>query len=149
MRGSTRKTQRVGGVQLLALCAGFAAACAAPAPPPTPTDVPATPTPAATPYPTLDANTIDIQDAFLANVNDLTDAIESLARAECAEITAETRDNPTELTEMHGFAATLQRLGTSQPALSTSNDVRSSLDDLSKAVQQLDGALAQCGIRNP
>lgn len=97
----------------------------------------------------MDATTIDIQDAFLSNVNDLTDAIESLAMSECAEITAETSQNPTELTQMHGFAATLQRLSASQPALSTSDDVRSSLDDLNKAVQQLDSALAKCGIRNP
>ncbi len=127
----------------------LASACAAPGPPPTPTPLPPTPTPAVTPYPTLDATTNDVQDAFLSNVNDLTDAVESLAMAQCADLTAETRDNPTEVTEMRGFAATLQRLGTSQPALSTSQDVRSSLDDLSKALQQLDSALSTCGIRIP
>jgi hypothetical protein len=121
--------------------------CSSP-PPPRPTPLPATPTPAVTPYPTLDATTNDIQDQFLTNVNDLTDAIESLAISQCSEISAETSQNPTEVTEMHGFAATLQRLGASQPALSTSQDVQSSLNDLTKALQQLDAALSTCGIRS-
>lgn len=105
--------------------------------------------PAVTPYPTLEATTNDMQDAFLSNVNDLTDAIESLAMTQCADLTTETQQNPTEVIEMRGFAATLQRLGASQPALSTSQDVRSSLDDMTRALQQLDAALNTCGIRIP
>jgi len=126
-----------------------AVACSAPVQPPAPTPVPATPTPVVTPYPTLDATTNDIQDEFLTNVNDLTDAVESLAMSQCPDLATETSQNPTEVTEMRGFAATLQRLGASQSALSTSQDVRSSLEDLSKALQQLDAALTTCGIRTP
>jgi hypothetical protein len=98
--------------------------------------------------PTLDATTSDIQDAFLSNVNDLTSDVETLANAQCADLVAETRANPTELAQMRNFAATMQRVATSQAALD-SDDVRSSLSDLSKAMSQLDAALASCGIRAP
>jgi hypothetical protein len=124
-------------------------ACARAAPPPTPAPSPATAAPATTPVPTLDAGSTDTQYAFLSNVNDLTSDIEALAMAQCADLTAELRANPTEVTEMRGFAATFQRLGTSQPLLSSSPDVRSSLDDLGKALTQLDNALSGCGIKTP
>jgi hypothetical protein len=99
--------------------------------------------------PTLDAVTTDTQYAFLTNVNDLTSDIETLAVAQCADISNEFRDNPTELAQIRGFAQTLQRLGTSQPLLSGSADVRSSLDALAKAQAQLDAALSACGINQP
>jgi hypothetical protein len=98
---------------------------------------------------TVLAATLDIQDEFLSNVNDLTSEVESLATAECADLTAEMQANPTEVTEIRGFVATLQRIGGQQPALSASNDVRSSLSDLSKAMAQLDTALTTCGIKAP
>jgi hypothetical protein len=118
-------------------------------PPPTATSIVSTPTPAVTPVPTLDAASTDTQYAFLSNVNDLTSDIEALSLAQCADLTAEIRNNPTEVTEMRGFAATFQRLGTSQPVLSSSSDVRSSLEDLGKALMQLDNALSTCGIKTP
>jgi hypothetical protein len=121
------------------------AACNSPSPPSAPTRAP-TPTAAAAPVPTLDAAVADVQDAFLTNVNDLTSDVETLATATCADLVAETRANPTVLTEMHGFAATLQRLGASQ-AMLQSDDVRSALDALAKAITQLDAALATCGIQ--
>jgi len=110
--------------------------------------VPLSPTPAAagTPYPTLDATSNDIQYSFLTNVNDLTSEIEVLAGAPCADLTSETRQNPTEVAEIHGLAATLQRLGTSQAALNDA-DVKSSLNDLTQALAQLDGTLTTCGIK--
>src|SRR5689334_5096574 len=111
----------------------FCAACgSAAAPPATPTAAPPTPTavPKGTPVPTLDPATSDIQDAFLTNVNDLTSDVETLATAECADLTAETQANPTELANIRGFAATLQRVAASQAGLN-SDDVRSSLSDLS------------------
>ena len=74
--------------------------------------------------------------------------METLANAECAQLTAETRANPTELAQMRGFAATLQRVATSQSALD-SDDVRSSLTALTQALSQLDTALATCGIKSP
>lgn len=114
----------------------------------TPRAATATPAPRATPVPTLDATTSGIQDAFIANVNDLTSDVETLANAQCADLTAEARANPTELADMHNFAATLQRVATSQSALD-SDDVRSSLSDLSKAMSQLDATLATCGIKSP
>jgi hypothetical protein len=84
----------------------------------------------------------------LQNVNDVTAEVESLAGLSCPDLTAETTDNPTEVTEIHGFAATLQRVGTTQAGLN-SDDVRSALSDLSKAVAQLDAALNTCGIKSP
>jgi hypothetical protein len=105
-----------------------------------------TPTPAVTPVPTVDAAVADIQDEFLSNVNDLTSDVETLATATCADLIKETRANPAEVQQMRGFAATLQRAGTSQTALD-SDDVRSALGDLGKALSQLDAALSTCGIQ--
>jgi hypothetical protein len=99
--------------------------------------------------PTIDAATFDVQDAFLTNVNDLTSEVETLATAQCADLTTETRANPTEVTELRGFAATLQRVGGQQPALSNSDDVKSALSDLNQAMSQLDTALSTCGIKAP
>ena len=135
----------------LGLCAALLAACGTPAPTATPTpSVPRpTPTPAATPVPTQDASSYDVQESFLTNVNDLTSEVETLATAECPDLTAETQANPTEVTEIRGFAATLQRVGGQQPALSASDDVKSSLSDLTQALAQLDAALTKCGIKSP
>ena len=98
------------------------------------------------PQPTVDADAADAQDVFLANVNDLTSEVEDLASAKCEELTAETRDNPTEVTEIRGFAATLKRVGTQQAALNT-DEVRNALAALDLAVGHLDGALTTCGIK--
>jgi hypothetical protein len=136
---------------IAALACLLCAACGFGAAPPTPTSVPpptATPVPQTTPVPTLDATTSDMQDAFLTNLNDLTSDVETLATAQCADLTAETSANPTEVTEMRGFAATLQRVATTQTALN-SDDVRSALDDLKQALAQLDTNLANCGIKSP
>ncbi|MBV9133862.1 MAG: hypothetical protein JO318_14260 [Chloroflexi bacterium] len=117
-----------------------------PTPTPTPAPPTATPVPQGTPVPTLDATTSDIQDAFLTNLNDLTSDVETLATAQCTDLTAETSANPTEVAEMRGFAATLQRVASTQAALN-SDDVRSSLSDLTQALSQLDANLANCGIK--
>jgi hypothetical protein len=137
---------------LLALCCLCLAGCGVlggspptPTPPPAPT---ATPTPAVPAVPTLDASTTDIQDAFFTNVNDLTSEIETLAGAPCTDLTSETQANPTEVQQMHGFAAALQRVSTTQPALNT-DDVRSALGALNQALTQLDSALGTCGIKQP
>lgn len=134
----------------IALACALSAACGQAAPPPTPTPVPPTavPKPATTAAPTLDAATSDIQDAFLTNINDLTSDVENLASAECADLTAETSANPTELAEMRSFAATLQRIASNQTALD-SDDVRSAVADLNQALAQLDTTLANCGIKQP
>jgi hypothetical protein len=98
--------------------------------------------------PTVNASGADVQDVFLSNLNDLTNELETLAMAQCPDLTAETRANPTEVAQLRGFAATLQRVATTQPALD-SDDVRSSLADLSHALAQLDAALNACGIKQP
>ena len=104
--------------------------------------------PNATPVPTLDATTSNVQDAFLTNLNDLTSDVETLATAPCTDLTAETQANPTELANIRGFAATLQRVAATQAALD-SDDVRSSMSDLTQALSQLDTQLATCGIKSP
>ena len=127
------------------------AGCGQPSAPPTPLPTATavrTPTPAVTPVPTLDAATADVQDAFLTNVNDLTSDVETLATAACADVTAEVRANPTEVNDMHGFAATLMRLGATQAALD-SDDVRAALGALKLAIGQLDTTLTSCGIAHP
>jgi hypothetical protein len=136
---------------VLAAVAIVLMACSRPAATPAvaPTRPPPTAASPVTPVPTVDATSFDIQDAFLTNVNDLTSEVETLATAECADLTAETHANPTEVTEMRGFAATLQRVGGQQPALSNNDDVKSSLSDLSQAIAQLDAALKTCGITPP
>jgi hypothetical protein len=136
-----------------ALVAVLLGACGGPSPAPTlqPAATAATaPTaaPAVTAAPTVDPATSDVQDAFLTNVNDLTSDVETLATASCDDLTAETRDNPTEVTEIRGFAATLQRVGSTQ-AMLQSDDVRAALDTLGKAMTQLDAALNTCGIKQP
>jgi hypothetical protein len=135
---------------LAAIACLVCAACGVVSPTPTPTAAPPTPTvaPRATPLPTLDPATFDIQDAFLTNVNDLTSDVETLASAQCAELTAETQAHPTELSDMRGFATTLQRVASTQAALN-SDDVRGAIADLGKALSQLDSTLATCGIKTP
>jgi hypothetical protein len=98
--------------------------------------------------PTLDPQVTDIQYAFLGEVNDLTSDVETLAGASCSDMTAETRAHPTELAQMRGYAATLQRVAGNQAALD-SDDVRSAVSDLTKAIAQLDAALTRCGIPPP
>ena len=124
-------------------------ACGSFAVPPTPTPVPpppSTPTPATTAVPTIDAQAADVQDAFLETVNDLTNEVESLAGAPCPDLTNLLQANPTELSSIRGFAATVQRVSTTQQALNT-DDVRSALSDLSHAMTQLEAALNTCGIQ--
>lgn len=137
-------------VVAVALCASAClAGCGALGASPTPTPRPlptSAPTPAVTAEPTVDPATADIQDAFLTNVNDLTSEVETLATAACPDLTAETTANPTEIADIHGFASTMQRIGTQQPSLN-SDDVRSSLNDLNQALSQLDAALKTCGIQ--
>jgi hypothetical protein len=132
------------------LCAVWLTACGtlAAQPTPTPAPPPATPTPAATAVPTVDAQTADVQDAFLSTVNDLTNELETLAMAPCPDLTSELQANPTELSSIRGFAATLQRVSTTRQELN-SDDVRSAMSDLNQAMMQLDTALKTCGISSP
>jgi hypothetical protein len=130
---------------LLALLGLILAGCGRPTPAPTPVVAP-TPTLSPAPQPTADAEAADTQDAFLENVNDLTAEVEDLASSTCEQLTTETRNNPTEVTEAHGFAATLKRVGTQQPALDT-DEVRSALAALDLAISHLDAALSTCGIK--
>jgi hypothetical protein len=132
---------------LLALVTLALAACGRPTPAPTPVAA-APPTVTAAPPPTVDAEAADAQDAFLAHVNDLTAEVEDLAGASCEDLMLETRNNPTEVTEIRGFAATLKRVGAEQAALNT-DEVRSALAALDLAIGHLDGALATCGIQPP
>jgi hypothetical protein len=129
---------------LLTGCGTFSA----PSPTPTPAPPPPTPTPAATAVPTVDAQTADVQDAFLTTVNDLTNALETLAGAPCPDLTAELQANPGELASIRGFAGTLQRVSATRQELNT-DDVRSALSDLNQAMRQLDTALKTCGISPP
>jgi hypothetical protein len=141
-----RRVRSPGLGAIVLAVAAVVGACARPAPTPTPLPS-ATPTAAVAPTPTVDAEIFDVQDEFISNVNDLTSEVESLASAPCPDLVAETRANPSEMPQIHGFAATLQRVGAQQTALST-DEVRSSLAALDLAINHLDGALSRCRI-NP
>ena len=117
-------------------------ACARPAAP-APTAVPTATTAA---QPRVDAQAADVQDAFISNVNDLTAEVSDLAITPCDQLMALMVANPNEVTQIHGFAATLKRVGSQQAALN-SDDVRSSLAALDMAIAQFDGALNACGIQ--
>jgi hypothetical protein len=140
-------------VAFVALAVGLAA-CSAPAPPPTPTVAPtATPvaqptaTAAASPRATLDPaiDTSEIEDAFLANVDDAIAGANDLTALPCDDMVLVTRDNPGVVPSIRGFAAALKRLGSQQAALDTEN-VRAALADLDQTMSQLETALNQCGI---
>jgi hypothetical protein len=123
------------------------AACGLPqSPGPGPTPLPTPTVPRGTPVPTLDPATEDIQDAFLSNVNDVTSEVEDLAMAQCADIATETSQNPTEVAQIHAFAATLQRAGTSQAALQ-SDEVKAALNAMNQAINHLDSSLNTCGLK--
>ena len=116
-----------------------------------PNAIPATPAPTAlptataAPQPTVDSQAADVQDAFLANVSDLTAEVSDLALSECSNLMDVVRANPNEVAQLHGFTATLKRVGTQQAALNT-DDVHSSLAALDAAIAQLDATLTRCGI---
>ncbi len=123
------------------------AACAGPAPPPTPVPTPvptATPTPVATPI----AQSSDVENAYLSNVDDLIAEAADLAVTPCDELTAVTRANPNLVPSVRGFATALKRVGASEPALDT-DAVRASLADLDHSMGEFEGALSLCGIKQP
>jgi hypothetical protein len=150
---------------LVALIATVAvAACAAPAPPstPVPTSVPtAAPTPTFRPavpptsapptpqaQPTLDTSgndPVEVQAAFLSNVDDIIAEATDLSVAPCEDLLAVTKANPSLMPNIRGFAAAIKRVSTSQPVLDT-DEVKAAIADLDKIMGQLDGALSQCGI---
>jgi hypothetical protein len=141
------------------------AACTAPAPPPTPvpTSVPtAAPTPTFRPavpptsppvskpqaQPTVDTSgndPVEVQAAFLSNVDDIIAEATDLSVAPCEDLVAVTKANPSLVPNVRGFAAAIKRVSTSQPVLDT-DEVKAAIADLDKIMGQLDGALSLCGI---
>jgi hypothetical protein len=150
---------------IVALLATVAlAACAAPAPLPTPvpTSVPtAAPTPtfrpavpptSAPPTPqaqsTVDTSgndPVEVQNAFLSNVDDIIAEATDLSVAPCEDLLAVTKANPSLVPNIRGFAAAIKRVSTSQSVLDT-DEVKAAIADLDKTMGQLDGALSLCGI---
>jgi hypothetical protein len=125
------------------------AGCGGSPPAPTPAPV-ATQAPAAalpTPDPT-EASPADIENAFLSNVDDLIAEAADLAVSPCADLTDFTRQNPTLVPSIRGFAAAMQRIGATEPVLNTSA-VKDALADLAHSIGELEGALSTCGIKQP
>jgi hypothetical protein len=110
-------------------------------PPPRSTLAPGQPTPDATAQPS------EVEDAFLSNVDDLTAEAADLASTPCEDLTMVTSANPNLVPSIHGFAATLKRVGASQAALN-SDAVHTALADLDRTISQLDSALSTCGIKS-
>lgn len=138
------------------------AACAAPTPAPTPVPT-AAPTPTFRPAvpptsapqpqagPTVDASgagPVEVQDAFLTNVDDIIAEATDLSVTPCEDLVAITKGNPSLVPNIRGFAAAIKRVSTSQPVLDT-DEVKAAIADLDKTMGQLDGALSLCGITQP
>jgi hypothetical protein len=152
------------GLILAILAVAALAACAAPAPTPAPTVAPtAAPTPTFRPAvpstsapqpqakPTADtsgADPVEVQDAFLTNVDDIIAEATDLSVAPCEDLVAITKANPSLVPNIRGFAAAIKRVSTSQPVLDT-GEVKAAIADLDKTMGQLDGALSLCGITPP
>jgi hypothetical protein len=114
------------------------------------TAVPATvePVTSAQAVPTVDianADPVEIEVTFLSNVDDLIAEANDLAVFPCPDLTGVTRDNPSLIPSLRGFAATLKRVGTTQAVLDT-EVVKTALSDLDRSMGQLEGALSLCGI---
>ena len=137
-------------------------ACAAPAPAPTPAPtaaptptfrpaVPPTSAPQPQANPTVDtsgADPMEVQDAFLTNVDDVIAEATDLSVAPCEDLVAITKANPDLVPNIRGFAAAIKRVSTSQPVLDT-DEVKAAIADLDKTMGQLNGALSLCGITPP
>jgi len=111
----------------------------------------AAPTPAratAPGQPTVEATaqSSDVENAYLSNVDDLIAEAADLTVTPCDELTAVTKANPNLVPSVRGFATALKRAGASQPALDT-DAVRASLADLDHSMGQFEGALSLCGIK--
>jgi hypothetical protein len=119
-----------------------------PAVPPTAGPATALPAISGQTAPTVDTGTADpveIEVTFLSNVDDLIAEANDLSVFPCPDLTTITRDNPSLVPSLRGFAATLKRVGTSQAVLNT-DAVKTALSDLDKSMGQLEGALSLCGI---
>jgi hypothetical protein len=127
--------------------------CRAAAPPPVPTPVPtvtAVPRPpGAQAQPTaIDLSTADpatVENAFLSNIDDLIAEANDLTATACPDLTQVTRDNPSLVPSLRGFAATMKRVGSSEAVLNTDN-VKIALGDLDHTMGALEGALSACKI---
>jgi hypothetical protein len=127
-------------------------ACSAPALVPAPTALPqptVEPTLAPgqpTPQPTEAVS--DVENAFLSNVDDVISEAADLAVTPCPDLVSATTDDPNLIASLHGFADALKRVSASPAELNT-DQVHASLADLDHTLGQLDGALSQCGIKQP
>jgi hypothetical protein len=88
---------------------------------------------------------VDVEVAFLSNVDDLIAEATDLATLGCDDLTVATSDNPSLLPSLRGYAGALHQVAASQTTLNTSA-VSTALADLDRAMSDLDGTLSQCGI---
>jgi hypothetical protein len=149
----------------VAVALGLVLACAPAAPAPKPTVAPQptaaqqspsapapAPAPAASPSPVpateLDEDAAAVVDAFMGNVIDVGQQIANSSDLSCDELRTLMRDNPSEITSLLRFAASLQRIADQEPVLEQP-EVQVLLEELDGAVAQLNGALSLCGISLP
>jgi hypothetical protein len=98
--------------------------------------------------PTVDSTSdddADIVDAFLGNIDDVVSEAYDLSLTPCDDMMRVLQANPNLVPSIHGFAANLKRVGSSQPVLDRP-DVKDALADLDTNIAQMDGALSACGI---
>jgi hypothetical protein len=89
----------------------------------------------------------DVTQAYMNDVLEVAEMAAFMAEATCEELAILVRDNPREVSSLRGFAAVLKRMPEQEPALDRP-EVRALLDDLDRALAQMNGALSLCGL-NP
>jgi hypothetical protein len=110
-----------------------------------PTSAPAPPPQAKPTVDTSGSDPVEVQAAFLSNVDDIIAEATDLSVAPCEDLVAVTQANPNLVPNIRGFAAAIKRVSTSQTVLDTV-EVKAAIADLDKIMGQLDGALSLCGI---
>jgi hypothetical protein len=130
---------------LLAAACTLACSGAGPAPKPTIALPTPFPTPIQNAAPRFGEQAADVEAAFRAEVEQATDLAHFLAGTPCDRLDGAIRQDPTLVTGLRAYAATLRRIAAEDQALDlpTTPYVLGQLDD---AMEELDQALTSCGI---
>lgn len=143
----------VAGAFLVLLALG--GACSPPAPQPTPRPTPTLPpTPTVVPTPVENAALLfeeeptDVQDAFVDEVQALTDEMVQLAAADCGALAQLLQSDPTGFQRFTEFAALMRRVASNDQALAQPLVMRQ-IDIMDQALASLGLRLQTCNIRVP
>jgi hypothetical protein len=130
---------------LLAVVCTLACSGARPAPKPTTALPTRFPTPSQNAAPGFGEEAADVEAAFRSEVQQATDTAHFLAGAPCDRLAGSIKEDPTLVTGLRAYAATLKRVAARDQAL----DLPATpyvLAPLDYAMDELDRTLASCGI---